>query len=639
MASKSGRTLSIRVVSDLKDVDKLDNLGRKLSKFGAATTLGVTLPLAAAGTAAFKFASDLDEASNKAATVFGDSVGKIDAEAASLNDLFDEATFRDMAGTFGALLKNMGFTSDAAADLSVKWIRLAEDMGSFHNVDPTEALQAIQSALSGEFEPLKRFGVRLDETTVKAKALEAGLWDGTGALDAQARAIIVNQELFAQQSDVIGDATRTADGAANTMRRITANFVDALARLGQELLPIGTDILGVVEDVVTGFADLDDGMQGLIITAGLAAAALGPLLGVLGNILRVAKGIQTAAPWLFAAAPLAGMVALKAGADEANDALFGGQAIFGDAGRKSVQTWFDSIFGGSKKAGGAVEDLAETSRDNLANFSDAVIANQDAWLEYEGQVSTSVTNAVEAVEESVADMADQIAQAPGEMADALLDNQFKVTDAIDELTAAMETSLSPAVQAFHAQAFLASQEYAAGLASGDPAVRAKAAELAAAAEAAIARNSLYDSGRTFSRSFAYGMTDPAVIDFVKQSAYRVALAARGIFPSSEPKDPRSPFRGITDAFGFTKIFADGLTKHDDVIPNALRNALRFDPALGGSFGAGGGSDGSTAGVGAPGGVTINVNVSGNLEASERTLPSTMSRAAFVAGLDEEYGLA
>lgn len=625
-----GRTLTLKVDADVKNVDKLDSAGKKISKFGAGLTLGLTLPLASAGLAAIKFGSDLEESTSKAATVFGDAIGKIDAEAGNLNDILDEATFRDTAGTFGALLKNLGFTSDAAADLSVKWIKLAEDMSSFHNVGVEESLGAIQSALSGEFEPLKRFGVQLNEATIKAKALELGLIDAGEPVDAMTRALVVNNELFAQQGDVIGDVERTMGGAANSTRKLLSNLTDSAAELGKKLLPLAIGFLETADDIVTSFANLDETTQQWIVSLGLAAVALGPIVGIFGNLLRLAKGITTAAPWLFAAAPVAGMVALKTGADEANEALFGDQAVFGTAGRNSVQAWFDDLTDGANDLSASFTGPTR----ELAAFSDEVLASQDAWTDYTETVSGAMDGVVTSVATGVDDMAAEIAAAPQEMADALLNNQFNVTDAIDQMNAAIETSLSPAVQAFNAKAFLASQAYKDGLASGDPAVRAQAAALAAAAEEAIAANSLYDAGRTFSKSFAYGMDSADALAVIGDSAARAAAAARGYFPGSEPDNPNSPLRGITDAFGMMETIARGIDKHDDVVPNALRNALRFDPAqnlTGTRMPRSSGVAAVLGGVG--GGPTVNLTVEGDLKATERTLPGIVVRGLYAAGFD------
>lgn len=75
-------------------------------------------------------------------------------------------------------------------------------------------------------------------------------------------------------------------------------------------------------------------------------------------------------------------------------------------------------------------------------------------------------------------------------------------------------------------------------------------------------------------------------------------------PSSEPKDPSSPFRGITTAWGFMDVLADGMSYHEDAPAEALARAMDhardgLDEWDGASF-DGGGAAGSV--------VTNNINI-------------------------------
>ena len=46
-------------------------------------------------------------------------------------------------------------------------VQLASDMASFNNTSVDDALLALRSGLSGETEPLKRFGIALSEVRLK----------------------------------------------------------------------------------------------------------------------------------------------------------------------------------------------------------------------------------------------------------------------------------------------------------------------------------------------------------------------------------------------------------------------------------------------------------------------------------------
>jgi hypothetical protein len=116
----------------------------------------------------------------------------------------------------------------------------------------------------------------------------------------------------------------------------------------------------------------------------------------------------------------------------------------------------------------------------------------------------------------------------------------------------------------------------------------KAEELAAAAQAVLDNPDFFGAGQGAGYSFGAGLVDPAVINFVANSAARLAAAARGIFPSSEPKDPNSPLRGITKGFGFGDIFARGLLSGSSAVQGAMRSLVgggiglpSLTPAMGG----------------------------------------------------------
>ncbi len=208
---------------------------------------GVVIAGAAAGAAATAFiastiapASDLAETVSKVGVVFedyADSVIKFgDNAAESMGMSKNEALAA--AATYGNLFRAMDISTDASFDMSTGLVTLASDLASFNNMDPTVVLDKLRAGLSGETEPLKTLGVNLNAAMLEAKALEMGLWDGEGAINAAAKAqasyaLIMEQTTLAQ-----GDFARTSDGLANQQRIIAANFKNMKATIGTALLPM-----------------------------------------------------------------------------------------------------------------------------------------------------------------------------------------------------------------------------------------------------------------------------------------------------------------------------------------------------------------------------------------------------------------
>lgn len=211
---------------------------------GLAVALGATL-----GTVAIvdfvkqsvTAASDLNEAGTAVTAIFGDATGKINTwaktAATSLGQSNKQAL--DAAKTFGIYGQAAGLSASANADFSMSLAGLATDFASFYNASPAEAIDAIGAALRGENEPIRRFGVLLDEATLKNQALKMGLITSTKeALQPQVKVMAAYQAILAQTGTAQGDFARTSEGLANQQRIAAAQFENFKAQLGNALLPV-----------------------------------------------------------------------------------------------------------------------------------------------------------------------------------------------------------------------------------------------------------------------------------------------------------------------------------------------------------------------------------------------------------------
>mgnify|MGYP000169732354 CR=1 FL=1 len=296
---------------------KLKDWGESLRSVGTKLTAGVTLPLVGAGLAAINWASDQSEASNKVDVVFGKSAKAVKAWAKSNKGslLLSSGAAMEAVGTYGNLFTAMGMGQEDAADLSEGLVELAQDLSSFNNIPTDQALIALRAALVGEFEPMRALGVNLSQATVEAKALEMGLWDGTGALDAQSKALAVNALIMEQTTNAQGDAARTADGFSNQTRILRANITDLGASIGERLLPAANQFLAWAIDMVDRLSGLSPMWQNVILGFLGLAAAIGPALLALGFMLPAISALIPVfglllSPVGLLALALAGLVAV-----------------------------------------------------------------------------------------------------------------------------------------------------------------------------------------------------------------------------------------------------------------------------------------------------------------------------------------
>lgn len=203
-------------------------------------------------------ASNLEESLSKVNVVFGESADEIDAWASTAATAFGSSRQQalEAAGTFGNLFQAFGLGRDQSAEMSTSLVELAADLASFNNTSVDDALLALRSGLSGETEPLKRYGVALSEARLKQEALRLGIISTTKtaltpAQKAQASySLILHDTALAQ-----GDFARTSDGLANQQRILRAQLQDTAATIGTALLPKITELVTKFSSFLTDHQD------------------------------------------------------------------------------------------------------------------------------------------------------------------------------------------------------------------------------------------------------------------------------------------------------------------------------------------------------------------------------------------------
>ncbi len=348
----AGNKVRIDVTANTKDAEAgLDrvsksgqSLGQKMGAVGKKMTVGLTLPLVAAGAAAFKMASDLGEATSQAEQVFGTNASEIIKASENMADSFSQEEFLSMASNLGDIAQGMGFTRESATLLSTDVLSLAQDLGSFKNLPTEQAVQAITAAMTGERESLKSLGIVVNQAMVDERAHADRIAGVTGELTMQEKAQATLALVTEASANAIGDFDRTADGAANKSRILTANFKDMAAKLGQDLIPIGMMLLEWASKLIEVFSNLSPKMQKIILVTAGVVAAIGPLLVIGSRLITVIKGISTASLFLAAnpmvalgvavAAVAAGLWWLSQRGDGANEMLSKMQSQVAEAERK-----------------------------------------------------------------------------------------------------------------------------------------------------------------------------------------------------------------------------------------------------------------------------------------------------------------
>jgi hypothetical protein len=276
-----------------RDIDKL---GKSIRKAGAWTTAAVTTPIIAATGLAIKMASDQQEAINAVNEVYGSGAATVlaygDAAAQSMG--LAKAEYLSAAAVFGVYSTAAGLAGQEAAEFANANLQLAADLGSFFNASTEDVTSALQAAYRGEFDALDRYGIMLNQTTLEQFALAEGIHDGNGAMTTQQRILATNAYMQQRAGAATGDFARTSNSLANSQKILRAQIKDVGAQLGNVLLPTVTRVVAVFRELLTRFQGLPESWQRWIVLIALAAAAIGPLLIVLGTLLTVLPAIGAA---------------------------------------------------------------------------------------------------------------------------------------------------------------------------------------------------------------------------------------------------------------------------------------------------------------------------------------------------------
>ena len=245
---------------------------------------------------AIKAASDFEEATSKVNVIFGRASKSVkdfaDTAATSLGQSKNDVL--NAAGAFGTFGKAAGLAGEDLALFTTDFVTLSTDLASFNNTSPEEAVQAIGAALRGESEPLRRFGVLLNDATLKAEAMELGIYSGSGALTAQQKILAAQRAIYKQTGDAQGDFARTADGLANSQRTLSAIFANFQIQLGQKLLPATTEFANGLIDIANAMKKIpqpaEETNRKISLFTKLLQSATNPIAGFINGLRLIGSG-------------------------------------------------------------------------------------------------------------------------------------------------------------------------------------------------------------------------------------------------------------------------------------------------------------------------------------------------------------
>ena len=271
----------------------LAKLGQTAGNFARPVQLAATVALGAITAFSYQAAKRAEAVNGAFEQTFRDMPEEAARAVAAISTEFGrlETDVKDNFTQLRSVVSALGVDSQTALALVDQLQRRSLDMAAFKDVSDAEAFRAVISGITGETEPLKRFGVVVNETAVKAELLRLG-FKGNAQQASEAAKVIARANIILRQSgEMQGQVARESNTLAEQEKRTRAEFVKAAEDLGQKFLPVAAQLLKWASDALDAFNKLPDGVQ----TAGLALLALVAASGPIGAAITGLRALIAAA--------------------------------------------------------------------------------------------------------------------------------------------------------------------------------------------------------------------------------------------------------------------------------------------------------------------------------------------------------
>lgn len=185
-------------------------------------------------------------------------------------------------GVFNTLLTGFGDTAERAALMSKNLTQLGYDLSSFFNISVEDAMQKLQSGISGELEPLRRLGYDLSQARLEAVALSLGIDKSVMSMTQAEKAELRYYAIMTQVTTAQGDLARTLEAPANQLRVLSAQFNMAARAIGNifipalnAILPYAIAVVQVIREIANAIASLFGFEMTEVDYSGITAGASG----------------------------------------------------------------------------------------------------------------------------------------------------------------------------------------------------------------------------------------------------------------------------------------------------------------------------------------------------------------------------
>lgn len=276
--------------------EEWQKLSDKTKQIGSTMTTSLTLPIVAAGGAAFKLASDMDETLNKVDVAFKNNAEQVKLWA---NDSLEsmglaKQSALDMAAGFASMSDGMGISEAKTFKMSTALTQLSADLSSYFNTSAEMANTALTGVFTGETEALKKYGIVMTEVNLQQYAYKKGIQEKVSEMSQAEKVMLRYNFVMDQTKNAQGDFARTSDSASNQMKIFKESLKELGVSFGETIVPIITPVITFFNDVIKGLSEMSDGTKQFITTIAILVAIIGPILLIVSSIAATINNISGA---------------------------------------------------------------------------------------------------------------------------------------------------------------------------------------------------------------------------------------------------------------------------------------------------------------------------------------------------------
>ena len=238
-----------------------------------------------------KAASDNNEVLSKANIVFGRNMNVVKQWANALGNSVGRATSSiiAMASSLQDTFVPLGFSRAAATELSTSMTKLAIDVASFNNAADADVMKDFQSAIVGNHETVRKYGIVITESSLKQEALTLGLTKTIRELTNQEKVQARLSLITKGSADAVGDAARTSEEYANAVKALSDEWKEVAEEIGERIMPIIKILLRQLDpDSMQAYAASVTVVTGAYIAWGVAAMGVSKATKILkANLVKL----------------------------------------------------------------------------------------------------------------------------------------------------------------------------------------------------------------------------------------------------------------------------------------------------------------------------------------------------------------